>query len=96
MLLNPSTADEHREDPTVRRCMGYARRWGARELRVVNVFAYRATTPADMLGLGDEVGPLEEGKRANLLVLSGAPFQPGTKIDAVLLDGEFVIGDIDQ
>ncbi|MEL6432038.1 MAG: amidohydrolase family protein, partial [Planctomycetota bacterium] len=52
--------------------------------------------PADMLGLGDEVGTLEEGKRANLLVLSGDPFQPGTKIEAVLLDGEFVIGDIDQ
>ena len=57
VLLNPSTADEHREDPTVRRCMGYARRWGARELRVVNVFAYRATKPADMLAVADPVGP---------------------------------------
>lgn len=57
VLLNPSTADEHREDPTVRRCMGYARRWGARELRVVNIFAYRATKPADMLAVADPVGP---------------------------------------
>ena len=60
--------------------------------------AVRAVTmhPAGMLGLSDEYGTLEEGKHANLVVYSGDPFQPGTKIEAVLLDGEFVIGDLDQ
>ena len=60
--------------------------------------AIRAITmhPAGFLGLGDRVGSLAEGKRANLVVFSGDPFQPGTKIDGVMLDGRFVTGDIDQ
>ncbi|MEE2939499.1 MAG: amidohydrolase family protein, partial [Planctomycetota bacterium] len=60
--------------------------------------AVRAVTmhPAGFLGLGDRVGTLAEGKRANLVVFSGDPFQPGTKIDGVMLDGRFVTGDIDQ
>lgn len=60
--------------------------------------AIRAITmhPAGFLGLGDRVGTLAEGKRANLVVFSGDPFQPGTKIDGVMLDGRFVTGDIDQ
>lgn len=57
VLLNPSTADDVSDDPTVRRCMGYARGWGSRELRVVNIFAYRATDPADMKRARDPVGP---------------------------------------
>ena len=60
--------------------------------------AVRAITkyPAEFLGLGDTLGTLGEGKRANLIVFGGDPFQPGTKIDAVMLDGEFVIGGNDQ
>jgi hypothetical protein len=60
--------------------------------------AIRAIThnPASFLGLDDRVGTLAEGKRANLVIFSGDPFQPGTKIDAVMLDGEFVSGEIDQ
>jgi hypothetical protein len=44
--LNPSTADEVRDDPTIRRCAGYARRWGYGALCMTNLFAYRATKPA--------------------------------------------------
>ncbi|MEM6673657.1 MAG: amidohydrolase family protein [Planctomycetota bacterium] len=60
--------------------------------------AVRALThnPAAFLGLDDRIGMLAEGKRANLVVFSGDPFQPGTEIDAVMVDGEFVSGDIDQ
>ncbi len=60
--------------------------------------AVRALTHngATLLGLDDRVGSLAEGKRANLLVFSGDPFEPGTKLDAVMIDGEFVHGDIDQ
>lgn len=60
--------------------------------------AIRAITshPAQFLGLGDRVGTLAEGRRANLVVFSGDPFQPGTEIDGVMLDGRFVTGDIDQ
>lgn len=60
--------------------------------------AIRAITmhPAGFLGLADRVGTLAEGRRANLVVFSGDPFQPGTEIDGVMLDGRFVTGDIDQ
>ncbi|MEZ6016710.1 MAG: amidohydrolase family protein [Planctomycetota bacterium] len=48
---------------------------------------------ADFLGLGAELGTLAEGKRANLLILSGDPFEPGTEVDAVMLDGQIVHGE---
>ena len=49
VMLNPSKATEDVNDPTVRRCVGYAQRWGFGELVVVNLFAFRATDPADLL-----------------------------------------------
>ncbi|MDG1051072.1 MAG: amidohydrolase family protein [Planctomycetota bacterium] len=60
--------------------------------------AVRAIThnPASFMGLGERLGSLSEGKRANLLIFSGDPFQPDTKLDAVMLDGKFVSGDMDQ
>jgi hypothetical protein len=41
--LNPSTADEIEDDPTIRRCVGYAKQWGYGALCMTNLFAYRAT-----------------------------------------------------
>jgi len=54
--LNPSTADEVNDDPTVRRCIGYAKRWGFGGLCMTNIFAYRATDPAVMKAQRDPVG----------------------------------------
>ncbi len=54
--LNPSTADAHQDDPTLRRCMGFARREGAGSLVVVNLFGFRATRPADLWAAGAPVG----------------------------------------
>ena len=55
--LNPSTADETNDDPTVRRCIGYARDWGYAGLCMMNIFAYRATLPENMKAVEDPVGP---------------------------------------
>lgn len=57
VLLNPSTADAHRDDPTIRRCIGFARGWGFAALEVVNLFAFRSTQPAGLRAAPDPVGP---------------------------------------
>lgn len=56
LLLNPSTADESEDDPTIRRCIGFTRDWGFDGLCVTNLFAFRATDPAVMKAAGDPVG----------------------------------------
>lgn len=50
VMLNPSTADETEDDPTIRRCIGFARREGKSRLVVANLFGWRATRPAGLLG----------------------------------------------
>ncbi len=60
ILLNPSTADEQQDDPTIRRCIGFARTWGIGRLFVANIFAYRDTYPAGMKQRADPIGPLNK------------------------------------
>lgn len=55
--LNPSTADEVENDPTIRRCIGFAKSWGYNTLCMVNLFAFRTKEPADMLKVADPIGP---------------------------------------
>jgi hypothetical protein len=56
VMLNPSTADAERDDPTIRRCMGFAADWGHRGLTVVNLFAWRATKPKELTLAEDPIG----------------------------------------
>ncbi len=56
VLLNPSTADEEKNDPTIRRCMGFARAWNFGSMEVVNLFAYRATDYRELFKVIDPVG----------------------------------------
>jgi len=56
LMLNPSTADEFRLDPSCTRARNYAERWGYGALLVTNVFAWRATDPDDMRAAKDPVG----------------------------------------
>ena len=69
-MLNPSTADARCDDPTIRRCLGFARAWGFSVLEVRNLFAWRATDPRKLLMAPDPTG----GRRGDreLLIAGGA------------------------
>jgi hypothetical protein len=57
---NPSTADAKEDDPTIRRCVAFARRWGRGGMYMVNLFPYRATDPRELHGVVDAPGLLGE------------------------------------
>jgi len=58
--------------------------------------ALRAMTlgPAEVLGLGDRLGSLDVGKDANMLFFSGDPLQPASRLEMVMIDGEFVSDEV--
>ena len=72
--LNPSTADEQNDDPTLTRCINYAKTWGFGSICMTNLFAYRATRPKDMLAVSDPVGIendewlIEQSQKAGLVI----------------------------
>lgn len=55
--LNPSTADEMKDDPTLRRVKSFAKDWGCGSVKMTNLFAYRATDPREMKNQPDPIGP---------------------------------------
>ena len=59
IMLNPSTADATQDDPTIRRCVNYAKTWGFETLSVLNIFAYRSTDPDALHRLSESqaIGP---------------------------------------
>lgn len=57
VMLNPSTADAHVDDPTIRRCVGFAQREGCDSLTVINLLAWRATNPRDLPADWSAIGP---------------------------------------
>lgn len=60
VMLNPSTADASINDPTIRRCIGFARREGYGGIEVANLYAFRATSPVDLWKAVDPCGPDNE------------------------------------
>ena len=56
LMLNPSTANDFEDDPTIRRCLNFAKRWGFGSIEVVNLFAFRATNPNELLTCLDPIG----------------------------------------
>jgi hypothetical protein len=60
IMLNPNRADAQHTDPTLRRCLDFATRWGFGSLEVVNLFAYRTSSPAHLRHVADPVGEYNE------------------------------------
>ena len=58
--LNPSTADAEFDDPTIRRCIGFAKDWGHSMLVMLNAYAYRATNPKILKRVDNPIGPLND------------------------------------
>jgi hypothetical protein len=76
VMLNPSTADESKNDPTVERCERRARLAGYGRLEVVNIFALRSTDPAALYKHADPIGPgndeaIAESVRTAQMVVCG-------------------------
>lgn len=57
LLLNPSTADETKDDPTMRRCAQYSATWGYGGMVVLNIFALRSTDPRQLYKHEAPIGP---------------------------------------
>lgn len=57
VMLNPSTADGAQDDPTIRKCVGFAKRWRFGGIVVANCFAFRATDPKELRAVPDPYGP---------------------------------------
>jgi hypothetical protein len=66
-MLNPSTADDRVDDPTIRRCMGFARRENCGGIIVVNLYGLRATSPKELLRSKDPYGPKNDDALTNAL-----------------------------
>lgn len=54
--LNPSIADENVDDPTITRCINFAKDWGYGTLLMANLFAFRSTYPKDIYLIDDPIG----------------------------------------
>jgi len=87
VMLNPSTATQEQDDPTIRRCIGFARRWGYVRLEVVNLFAWRATRPKDLprsWDPEDDRAIREAVVRADRVVAAWGVHGAGPRADEVL------------
>lgn len=90
VMLNPSTAGASEDDPTVRRCRGFARRWGCNGVVVGNLYALRSTNPKALWTASDPVGPDNDiwllrlaRDHGNVVCAWGASAKPG-RVSAVV------------
>lgn len=76
VMLNPSTADETADDPTIRRCITFAKRQGFGGMFVVNLYAYRATNPDDLVRFGWPEGAHNDATLRRVFEIQRAARQP--------------------
>lgn len=89
-MLNPSIADAAIDDPTIRRCVGFARDLGYGGISVVNLYAFRATSPQALLAFkGDIIGPENDATirawaiECPTLVAAWGSYARSDRVDAV-------------
>ncbi|MGK0722883.1 DUF1643 domain-containing protein [Leucobacter sp. W1478] len=94
VMLNPSTANDQIEDPTLRRCINFACGWGYGGLNIVNLYALRATDPSELWLSDDPIGPenahylTEAGRSGEPLVAAwGGHAKPGRVRDVLRISG---------
>lgn len=100
--LNPSTADENEDDPTIRRCIAFAKQWGMQNLIMTNLFAFRSTDPKGLLSVEDPIGKENDKEllywgqeRADLILVAwGAHSTVDKRAEEVLklIRGPFCLG----
>ena len=78
IMLNPSTADAEKDDPTIRRCIGFAREWGYGGIKVLNLFAFRTSDPKHLRKARDPIG------KHNLCMIEGAT-SPGNSENGIII-----------
>jgi hypothetical protein len=90
VMLNPSTADGTQDDPTIRRCVGFARSWGHTSLLVVNLYPFRCTDPAKLLTVADRLGGpkandviVEAARSSKLVIAAWGAWQPDSRVSEV-------------
>jgi hypothetical protein len=98
VMLNPSTATEMQNDPTVERCERRARALGFGGFQVTNIFAWRDTDPRKMRAATDPVGPLNDAAIrdgaawADQVIAAwgthGAHLDRGAAVEALLRDAD--------
>lgn len=76
IMLNPSTADAEVDDPTIRRCMGFAKREACGGIDVINLYALRATKPIHLLDHPDPEGPENDETWEQVLTAADGPIGP--------------------
>ena len=93
VMLNPSTADATRDDPTVRRCVGFARAWGCGGLRVANLFAFRSASPGALHDAADPVGP-DNDRHLREAAAGAKVVVAAWGVMGALRDREGIVGDL--
>jgi hypothetical protein len=87
-MLNPSTANADADDPTIRKCIGFAKRWDCDGIEVVNLFAWRATDPRNLGIAAYPVGPdndehITEAARAAPMIVAAWGARPQRMPDPI-------------
>lgn len=86
VMLNPSTADGEVDDPTIRKCIGFAQRLGYGRMYVVNLFSLRATNPQELQHRVGRVLSNLAAVRSRLATSDGVVFAWGASVERALPD----------